>query len=136
MAIGRHFGSQGLCMSASKPVQPPDPTQGLRSLHPLLKRLRDDATSRDKAHNRTLFYDDACALLLLTFFNPTIKSLRDIQAASRLAAVRKKLGCSEASLGSLSESLRLFDLERLVPIIEELLGQIGPSATVDPRLQQ
>lgn len=80
--------------------------QGLRllqRLRPLLERLRDEACQRDRAGNRELFYDQLCSLVLLTFFNPALKSLRDLQQASRLKQVRKKLGCSQAALGSLSE---------------------------------
>lgn len=108
----------------------------LQRLQPLLERLRGEACQRDKAGNRKLFMDQACGLILLTFFNPTLKSLRDLQAASRLPQVRKKLGGGETSLGSLSEALRLFDPERLTPIIAQLLGEIAASPRADPRLAQ
>jgi hypothetical protein len=78
-------------------------------LQPLLARVRYDATSRDRAGNRELFVDDACSLIVRTFDNPVCRSLRDLVKASRLPAVRKKTGCREASRGSLSETLRLFD---------------------------
>jgi Transposase DDE domain len=107
----------------------------LAHLRPLLQRLRDEACGRDRAGNREFFYDDACSLILLTFFNPTVESLRDLQKASRLKQVKKKLGVSEASLGSLSESLRLFDPERLVEIIQELLQQLPDAPQADRRLQ-
>ena len=41
------------------PVEP-EQVRGLkylRQINTLLERLHDDATARDKAHNRTLFYD-------------------------------------------------------------------------------
>jgi len=38
-----------------------------------------------------------------------IESLRDIQRACSLAKVRKRLGVGRASLGSLSESVAIFD---------------------------
>jgi hypothetical protein len=107
----------------------------LERLKPLLARLRGEACQRDRAGNRQLFYDDVCSLVLLTFFNPAVKTLRDLQQASRLKQVKKKLGVSEASLGSLSESLRLFDPEPLVEIIQELLGQLPESPRADRRLQ-
>ena len=66
-------------------------------LKPLLARLRHDQSARDRAGNRDLFYDQTCALLLLTFFNPTLKTLHDLEKASRLSQVRKKLGCSSTS---------------------------------------
>jgi len=112
--------------------------QGLRflqRLNPLLVRLRSHATGRDRAGNRVLFYDQLCALILLTFFNPSVKTLRDLHQASRLKQVRKKLGCSPAALGSLSEALRVFDSELLVEIVQELLGQIPRSPAADPRLK-
>jgi hypothetical protein len=127
----------------NSPGEPQDLTrfknlEGVRNLariKPLLARLRDDACQRDRAGNRQLFYDDACVLILLKFFNPSVQSLRDLQRASRLERVKKKLGCHETSIGSLSESLRLFDPERLVEIVRELLGQLPDASNADPRLQ-
>src|SRR4051812_18139149 len=111
--------------------------QGLRflqRLEPLLGRLHGEGCQRDWAGNRRLFFDDVCALILLTFFNPSVKTLRDLREASRLRQVRKKLGCHETSLGSLSEAMHVFDPQLLVEIIQELLGQISHSPTADPRL--
>jgi hypothetical protein len=107
----------------------------LERLQPLLARLREASCQRDVAGNRQLFFNDVCSLILLTFFNPSIHSLRDLHKASRLKQVKKKLGATEASLGSLSEAMHLFDAELLVEIVEELLGQIPESPTADPRLK-
>ena len=101
----------------------------------MLERLRPAQCQRDRAHNRRLFFDHLCGLLLLTFFNPSLKTLRDLQRASRLAAVRRKLGCSEASLGSLSEAMHLFDPNLLAEIVKELLDKLPQSPTADPRLK-
>jgi hypothetical protein len=98
----------------------------LRLLNPLLERLHDVGTERDHADNRTLHFDNYCALVLLMLFNPTMRSLRSIQRASKLKNVQKKLGCSRTSLGSLSESVDVFDPERLKEIITELSGQLQP----------
>ena len=92
-------------------------------LAPLLERLHDDNCKRDKAKQRDLHYDQYCMLILLYLFNPTITSLRAIEQASQLSKVQKKLGCSPASLGSLSEASRIFDAERLKEIIGELGAQ-------------
>lgn len=89
-------------------------------LSPLLERLHDDACLRDKSNNRTLHYDQYCMLILLHLFNPAITSLRAIAQASALDKVKKKLGCSRASLGSLNEASRVFDASRLEGIIHEL----------------
>lgn len=117
--------------------QPPlQAVKWLGRLQPPLARLRPAGCERDRAGNRRLFYDHTCGLILLTFFNPSLKSLRDLQAASRLRQVRKKLGCSETSLGSLSEAMRVFDPELLVEIIQELLAEIPHSPTAHPCLKQ
>jgi hypothetical protein len=119
------------------PVEP-EQVRGLkylRQINTLLERLHDDATARDKAHNRTLFYDQYAALVLLTLFSPTIDSLRMIQRASAVPKVRRLLGCpSRVSLGSLSEAARVFDPSLLLEVIAELSHQLVPLAK-DPRLK-
>jgi hypothetical protein len=104
-------------------------------IEPLLARLRPAGCERDRAGNRRLLFDHVCSLILLTFFNPALRSLRDLQAASRLKQVRKKLGCSAASLGSLSEALHVFDAELLAEVAAELLAQVPDSPAADPRLK-
>jgi hypothetical protein len=103
-------------------------------LAPLLERLHDVGCQRDRAGNRSLHFDHYCMLVLLFFFNPVVKSLRGLQQASQLKNVQKKLGCPRTSLGSLSESVSVFDPERLKEIIAELGGQLEPLAR-DPRLK-
>jgi hypothetical protein len=95
-------------------------------LAPLLGQLHDDGCQGDKAGNRTLHYDQYCMLLLLYMFNPVVSSLRAIQQASELQKVQDKLGCQRASLGSLSESARIFNPELLRGVIEELGEQLEP----------
>jgi len=103
-------------------------------LAPLLERLHGVGCERDRAGNRTLHYDQYCMLILLFFFNPIVKSIRGLQQASELKNVQKKLGCPRTSLGSLSESVDVFDPERLKEIIAELGGQLEPLGR-DPRLK-
>jgi len=95
-------------------------------LHPFLDRLHDNATARDRAGNRRLFYDQYACLLLLYFFNPTVKSLRGIQQASSLAKVQRLFGSARVSRGSLSEASRVFDPELLHSIIGDLAAQAVP----------
>lgn len=95
---------------------------------PLLERLHDVGTERDHAGNRTLFFDQYCAYILLFLFNPIVTSLRGIQQASELKSVQKKLGCARASLGSLSEATQVFDPEPVKEIVSELAGQLQPLA--------
>jgi hypothetical protein len=92
----------------------------------LVERLHDDATARDRAGNRKLFYDQYACLLLLFFFNPIVKSLRSIQQASTLDKVQRLLGCPRVSLGSLSEASQVFDPELLHAIIGDLASHALP----------
>ena len=95
-------------------------------LGPLLDHLHDNATTRDRAGNRRLFYDQYACLLLLGFFNPVVKSLRGIQQASELDKVQRLFGCDRVSRGSLSEASRVFDPERLHELIGPLAAQALP----------
>jgi hypothetical protein len=105
--------------------------QGLKyfdQLAPLLARLHDEGCDRDTAGKRRLHYDKYCMLLLLYLFNPIVTSLRGIQQASELEKVQRRLGCSRASLGSLSEASSVFDSQSLKEIIAELGDQLQPLA--------
>jgi len=103
-------------------------------LAPLLERLHDVGCERDRAGNRQLHFDQYCLLILLYLFNPIITSLRGLQQASELAKVQKRLGCSRAALGSLSESVAVFDPQRLQEIVRELGAELKPLGR-DPRLK-
>lgn len=92
----------------------------------LLEQLHDVGCERDRAGNRSLHMDEYCMLVLLYLFNPIVTSLRGLQQASELKKVQKKLGCPRAALGSLSESVSVFDPERLRPIIEGLGERLQP----------
>jgi hypothetical protein len=102
--------------------------QGVRQLAkllPLVERLHEVGCGRDKSGNRQLFMDQYCLLILLYFFNPIVTSLRGIQQASELKKVQRRLGCSRASLGSLSEATQVFRSDLLAEIVGELVGQLG-----------
>jgi Transposase DDE domain len=106
--------------------------RGLKYFHvllPLLLRLHDAGTERDRAGNRQLFYDQYAALVLLYFFNPILTSLRSLQQASALRQVQKRLGCGRVSRGSLSEAAYVFDAALLQEIIGELADRALPLAT-------
>lgn len=90
----------------------------------LLEPLHAIGTERDKSHNRSLHMDQYCLLVLMWLFNPVVDSLRGMQQASGLDVVRKRLGVGRASLGSLSESVRIFDPEPLAKIAAELSEKI------------
>jgi hypothetical protein len=81
----------------------------LRRVFPLLDRLNDVGCGRDAAGNRQLFFGDYCRLVLLYIWNPLIDSLRGLREAVGLATVAKALGVGRFSLGSFSESVRVFE---------------------------
>lgn len=95
-----------------------------RTLQPLLERLHSVGAKRDTAGNRQLCMDQYCTLILIWLFSPLIDSLRGLQQASELDKVRKKFGVGRASLGSLSESVTIFDPEPLKQIASELSHQL------------
>lgn len=95
-----------------------------RKILPLLDRLHDHGTLRDRAGNRILHYDQYIALQLLFFFNPIVTSMRGLVQASALKKVRAMLGVSSTSLGSFSEAGSVFDAELLKGIIKELIWDI------------
>lgn len=104
--------------------------QGLKffkKIRPLLDPLHEIGTQRDKSHNRDLHMDQYGVLVLMWMFNPILTSLRGLQQASTLKDVQKKFGVERASLGSLSESVSIFDPEPLKQIAAQLATEV-PSA--------
>jgi hypothetical protein len=97
-----------------------------KAISAMLDGLHNAGCQRDKANNRILHMDQYMSLLLLYMFNPICTSLRAIQQASELQKVQRKLGCARASLGSLSESARVFDSELMQEIVKELSEQLKP----------
>jgi Transposase DDE domain len=102
----------------------------LDRLLPMLERLHDVGCVRDRASNRKLHYDQYCLLVLLTLFNPVVRSLRAVQQASTLRKVQKRLGCLRTSLGALSEATDVFDPVRLERIIGELLSEVPRARSI------
>jgi hypothetical protein len=102
----------------------------LDRLLPMLERLHDVGCARDHACNRKLHYDRYCMLVLLTLFNPVVRSLRAIQHASTLRKVQKRLGCPRTSLGALSEATDVFDPVRLEGIVGELLSEVPRARSI------
>ena len=63
-------------------------------LMPLLERLHDVGTRRDRAENRQLFFDQYCAYILLFLFNPIVTSPHGIHQASALKKGSEETGLS------------------------------------------
>lgn len=95
-------------------------------LRKMLQQIHRAGTERDRAGNRRFFYDHYLSLLLLYFFNPSLTSLRSLQNASNWEKVRERLGIPRVSLGSLSESVQVFDPALVRPILKELAELARP----------
>ena len=104
----------------------------LKRVFRLCERLAPAGTERDTSGNRTLRFSHYCGLVLMGLFNPALQSLRALSQVSELEKVQKILDAKRASLGSLSESVRVFDPALMEPIIEELLQALPSKARGTP----
>lgn len=98
----------------------------LRRVAELLSHLHASGCDRDKAGNRELHFDDYVLLILLYLFNPMIDSMRSLQRVAQLPEVQKRLGIKRFSLGSFSESCRVFEPAMLQSVVEQLAGALRP----------
>lgn len=100
--------------------------QLIKPLRKLLKQIHPAGCERDRAGNRKFFYDHYLSLLLLYFANPSLDSLRALQNATNWEKVRQRLKIPRVSLGSLSESVSVFDPALVRPILKELAHLARP----------
>ena len=98
----------------------------LRRVAGLLTHLHEAGCDRDKAGNRELHFDDYVLLILLYLFNPLIDSMRTLQKVAELPEVRERLGIKRFSLGSFSESCRVFEPAMLQQVVDQLAGDLLP----------
>lgn len=105
----------------------------LRHLLPLLAPLHEVGCQRDTAGNRQLHFDEYVTLVLLYLLNPLIDSVHRLQQAAAVKKVAQQLGVKRFSLGSFSESVRVFDPDRLKEVVIQLARELKP-LNADPRL--
>jgi hypothetical protein len=98
----------------------------LRRVADLLSFLHDNGCERDRAGNRELHFDDYVLLVLLYLFNPLIDSMRTLQQVADLPEMRERLGVKRFSLGSFSESCRVFD----PALLQSVAGQLVDSTVI------
>lgn len=70
--------------------------------------------------NRVLFYDDVVTVYLMAFFNPVLRSLRNIEDASQLPGVNQHLSAEAICKSTLGDANALFDPEHLQGLMAEL----------------
>jgi hypothetical protein len=96
------------------------------------KRLR-----KASAHpNRVLHHDDLFTLLLLGFFNPTLRSLRSLDDASQSPRVRDCLEVERACRSTLSDANACLDPRLLEPVIADLRARLPHLPRADGQLNQ
>jgi hypothetical protein len=120
---------------SDKPIK----LQGLkyfRLIDDLLERLHSVGTTRDRAGNRQLFFDQYATLLVLYFFNPAVTTLRGVQNFTTLEKVQRLCGVKPTALGSLSEAARVFDPEALRPVIAELASKVMAKPDAMPKAHE
>jgi hypothetical protein len=101
--------------------------QGFKKLDRVAKlvaHLHTVGCERDRAGNRELHFDEYVILVLLYLFNPLIDSMQTLQKASDLSEIQQRLGIKRFSLGSFSESCRVFEPERLQEVVQQLAGEL------------
>lgn len=103
----------------------------LRRVFPLLARLADSGTQRDKAHNRRLLFSQYAGLVLVGLFNPVLQSARALVAASGLRQVRRLTGGSQTSLGAFSEATSVFEPTLLEGLVHELRSAVHRRRSLD-----
>lgn len=118
----------------------PRQVQGLKRLRhilPLLASLHEVGCERDEAGNRELHFDEYVTLVLLWLFDPMLGSVRALQKAGELEKVSEQLGVKRFSLGSFSESVRVFDPGKLKAVVQQLAGELKlKPVNADPRLKE
>jgi hypothetical protein len=98
----------------------------LRQVAGLLSFLHESGCARDRAGNRDLHFDDYVLLVLLWMFNPMIDSLATLQRVADAELVQRRLNIKRFSMGSFSESCRVFAPAMLQQVVEQLAGRMHP----------
>lgn len=78
-------------------------------------------------------YADYLSLFLFGLFNPVVKTMRALCAASQLERVRRAVCTQSLSLGSFSEAQHLVEPAALEKIFGELVAQVPGPVPAEPR---
>ena len=83
---------------------------------------------------RKLHYLDYASAILFTLFNPILKSMRGLCAASELTKVQEYVTMDKISLGSFSEAQHVFNCDSLRHLVQKLAAKIRPEQLKDRSL--
>lgn len=102
----------------------------------MLDRHRKRLRKASDHPNRILHYDDLLILLLLGFFNPTLRSLRNLEDASTSPRLKQCLDVERACKSTLSDANACLDPDLLLPLIQDLQRRVPNLPQTDSQLQQ
>lgn len=113
---------------------PDHPLVGRRLIGVLEDQLK--TLGRQPCHgNRDFHFDHVVVAHLLAFFNPALKSLRNIEDVFQDRRVRKRLGTPRVPKSTLSDAQRIFDPQLLLPLMGDLKARVKIQPH-DPRLDK
>lgn len=108
---------------------------GVKYLDVLVKHQK--RLAKASAHpNRVLHHHDLFTLLLLGFFNPTLRSLRSLEDASQSPRLRDCLDVERACKSTLCDANACLDPKLLEPVIADLRGRLPHLPRADGQLNQ
>lgn len=84
---------------------------------------------------RLLLMADYLSLFLFGLFNPVVRTMRGLCAASDLERVRREVCRRHVSLGSFSEAQHLVAPELLAKVFESVAAELPGQSNCDPRLR-
>jgi hypothetical protein len=95
----------------------------LRAIEAQLQLLHQQASHG----NRVLYYDHVVVAHLVSFFNPTINTLRQIEDVFAHPRARRLFKLPHVRRSTLSDAQRLFDPSLLQPLVDDLAKRVKPS---------
>ena len=102
---------------------PDKPLAGRRLIRTLENQL--DTLRQKPCHaNRDLRLDHVVVAHLLAFFNPALKSLREIEDLFQDRRLRKRFGSPRVPKSTLSDAQRVFDPQLLLPLMADLKARV------------
>jgi hypothetical protein len=116
----------GFCVPAPVRAQNLPGLPYFRLLGPWFDHLHAVGTARDRAGNRQLFYDQSATWLLVSFFTPTVTSLRGLPQLTTFAHMPARCGIRRPSLGALSAAASVFDAALVHDVLTTLGAQLQP----------
>lgn len=86
--------------------------------------------------NVSLREEDVLILMLCSFFEPTVRSLRTIEQLAQVPSIKNHLNVDQVPRSTLSDAISRFRVEHLRPLIQQLQNQVPHLERRDPELKK